>query len=258
MKNISVTYKSLFRHKTIAASVPATWAELSPKQLITVSKLMLNEGTQTEVVASLINIPEKVVRKFNPVEMYWILQEFEFLKDFRPRNSFIMRLKGLFPPQNKLNKMTWAQFVFIESYLDEYNELNSDTAAISDACLHTLDLFVSHLYLRQSENFNHEVCAARASQQIIKSIDLHTKIAILINYRLVREWLSSSYPLVFSKRHDAETQPTERHKKVKNPWIEVYDAIVSDDILNYDKYGEIELHVVLKYLKNKIKKNARS
>lgn len=249
MKKIEVSYKKagLFnRHHT--GYIPESWDEITDVQLIAIAELYLHERTQLQAVVVLMDLPLRVVKKFSQVELYHILQELAFITDYRPRNCFIIsNIRGLMAPRHKLDGITFAQFIFIENYFEQ------NLGQVSEE---SLNLFVAHLYLRQNEAFDHSICTARASQRIITTIPLQTRIAVLINYRLIRQWLSNVYPVIFSNT-DTKTVVTSR-KNPSNQWIKVYESIVGEDLIHHDEYGKQQLHVVLKYITRKIKENART
>lgn len=256
MKKFTANVKTFFGIKTYEGKIPESWSEVTGEQLVAIASMYNHQDTQLNLVSKFTGMPLNVVEKMNNIELYYVLQEFDFIKDFKPRNSFIItEVNGLYSPYPKLNKFTWGQFVFVETYFEDYLDTPTDEL---------LNLFVSHLYLRRNETFNHDICLKRAKQRIITHMSNDNKTSIIINYRLIREWLSVTYPLIFlaatpaaPATNKSTNQQINKSTQKKGVWIEIYDAIVGDDLVNSNKYATLELHRVLKYMNNKIKANAR-
>jgi len=82
--------------------------------------------------------------------------------------------------------------------------------------------------------------------EIIARQPLVTQEAIYINYFLIREWYTTEYPEVFRPAED-------QTKKEKSTWLDIYDAIVGDDIVKEQEYAELPISTVLRYLDKRIK-----
>lgn len=252
MKTITASYKKwgLF-NKTITGYMPEKWDEVTDTQLIAIAEIYMNEAPQYKSVAVLLDMPLGIVKQFSTIQLYELLQHLQFITDYRPRNCFIIKdVHNLVPPRHKLNQMTFTQFVFLENYFEECMGQVSDES---------LNNFVAHLYLRQNEAFDHSLLSARAKQRIITTIPTQTKMALLINYRLIREWLATVYPLIFFQKKETAKADQIHHEKpvsAAQQWMRVYESIVGDDIIHFEEYGQKEVHIIFKYLTKKIKENA--
>lgn len=260
MKEIKIEYINALRIKrTFTSNIPTSWAEITPKQLIAVGEMFLHQETQLKTLGTLLgDIPMKIMRRINDIQMYYLLQELLFLTDYRPRNCFIItKTAGLHAPQIKLAKMTIEQFIYIESYFEEYLFSYPNTPEAEQA----LNQFIAHLYLYRNEEFDHETLKKRANTRRIKLIPKEVKIAIIVNYRLIREWLSTVYPQVFTKKEESEINPVAERtgaplqKGSAQQWIKVFDSLVGDDILNEKQYAKLEVHRIFKTITERIIKN---
>jgi hypothetical protein len=247
MKEIKIVVNQAFGfHKEVIGHLPERWEEVTQPQLIAIAGMYMHEQTQTAMLAQLSGINEKYIKQFTDFELFNILHDLYFMTDYRPRNCFIIQyINKLIAPKYKLDGLTWEQFIFVDTYFHEY---------MGDANDEILNKFVAHLYLQKNEIFSHSVCMNRTASKTITAIPHVTKVAVTINYRLIYEWICSIYPLVFRK---SGVNKQETSQKFNPGWIRIHESIVGDVLLNYEKYGQLQAHNVLRFISNKIKDNAR-
>ncbi|NQU85800.1 MAG: hypothetical protein HQ541_08575, partial [Mariniphaga sp.] len=76
------------------------------------------------------------------------------------------------------------------------------------------------------------------------------------------EWLSKVYPLIFFKQQEdldaaPPKEPVEKPKNNSN-WVKILDSIVGDDIINMDKYAELSVHNVFRYMTKQYKESLKN
>ena len=49
----------------------------------------------------------------------------------------------------------------------------------------------------------------------------------------------------------------ERKPTPSDDWVKIFDNLVSDDLVNADKYAAMPVHTVFRYITRKIKENAK-
>lgn len=246
MKEIKLLVNRFGFTTEFTGNIPERWEEVTEPQLLAIAEMYLQKSTQTAMLAKLTGLAERHIKHLSDFQIYALLEDLDFLTDYRPRNCFIILSVGkLFSPQHKLDALTWEQFIYVDTYFHDFMGEENDE---------NLNKFIAHLYLRKNEVFDHSLCLVRAKSKIITSMPHTTKTAIMINYRLIYEWLCSIYPLIFHKTTINKEQKT---KKFNPGWIRVHEAIVGDDLLNYEKYGKLHLHNVLRFITSKIKENGR-
>ncbi|MFZ4545879.1 MAG: hypothetical protein ACOYN4_00510 [Bacteroidales bacterium] len=251
MKQISLQYQQLgFKYK-ISTSLPEIWSELTPKQLIAVAKNHSVNANETLLLAALLGIKEKQAKQMDNYQRFSIARELTFLQDFKPFYSFIIRtIKGLSAPRPRLEGMSFGQFMYVDTY--------HEVAVMADDPTQ-LNKFVACLYLPDGKPFDEKLIQDRADHVALFLLP-EQKTAISLNYRLVKEWICKQYPLLFQVPHqdgqdNEQTHSTE--KKRGSDWVKVYESLVGDDIVNQDKYAELPLHHVFRFLTQKLKENAR-
>lgn len=247
MNDIKVEYKLLGLIKlSFERSVPASWSEVNPRQLIAIGEYYLGKYNDTHFIASFCKLPRPIVNLFHPYYILKLLEQIDFIKDFRARSNFILKkVAGGVRPKEKLEGLSFGQFIFIDTFFNDYAESMTDEIS--------LNKFIACLYWPAKQRFSESKIAARADR--VASLDPVTKQALVINYRLVKDWLAQSYPLVFSESSSKTADNPNRKKE--SPWLKVYDSIVSDDIVNADKYAQMNLHDVLRYITRKMKEHAK-
>ena len=263
MKQISLQYQLLGFKYNISTSLPESWSELTPKQLIAVAKNHSVDANETLLLAALLGIKEKHARRMDDYQRFCIARELKFMQDFKPMYSFIIRaIKGLSAPRPRLEGMSFGQFMYVDTY-HEVAVMADDPAKLNKfvACLYLPDGESSNLYRPDNNDvsFNEKLIQDRADHVALFLLP-EEKTAISLNYRLVKEWICKQYPLLFQvppqdRQDNEQTHSTE--KKRGSDWVKVYESLVGEDIVNQQKYAELPVHTVFRFLTQKLKENAR-
>jgi hypothetical protein len=75
---------------------------------------------------------------------------------------------------------------------------------------------------------------------------------------LILVWLQKCYPLIFQEKAETSQDLSSSDKQPKqSQWLKIFESLVGDDLINRDRYAELSVHAVLRYLTNKYKENAR-
>ena len=258
MEKITLEYQPfsfLNYTRKINGSFPSNFSELMPKQLIAIVNFLNQKISETMFLEYLTGIKGSVINKLDNFERHNLMKLFDPFMEVKPHNAFIIpeiKTSGKIfcSPKIKLAHLTFAQFIFVESYFTYYqtNKKPND-----------LHKFIASLYLEQNHNFNENEIA----QNAVTILGTKPEIleAIVINYVLIREWLAQSYPLIFEQGEEETDEEKQKPKTHKNPgnsgWIKVFENIVGDDLINHDRYALLPLHNVLKWMTKKIKESLK-
>jgi hypothetical protein len=251
MINIAIEYPVLFFKRTAKGQAPSSWGELTLRQFIAISRTVNGTEPDFRFLSQLTGISKKLMKKLSPYEMYQLSKAIDFIGQAGSSYSafIILRIPGTdyVSPKPKLGGMTFGQFIFTESYYNDWQV----TKAEAD-----LNNFIASLFLTQGEKFDSETIAENAIK--IKLVELDIRQAIAFNYGLILIWLQKCYPLIFQDKVETrhalalpETQPKQ------SQWLKIFESLVGDDLINRDRYAELSVHAVLRYLTNKYKENAR-
>jgi hypothetical protein len=246
MKEIQIKYKSFFINHTLTRQMPERWAELSEHQLLAVAMLSKGAIPEYEYISEFADVPMKVIKAMGPYQIWNLGKLLTFTAAYDPWYKFIMNLPGLEPPKPNLEGMTFGQFMFVDTF---YSDWAKDGEAAQ------LNNFVGALYLPKGEAFNTNKMG-EYSDTAQQHVNEWAKIAITLNYRLVKEWLCNLYPTIFP-RTDGESPAKKTETPNTNGWLQVFEGIVGDDIVNQEKYFELGVHDILRHLARKIRENAK-
>jgi hypothetical protein len=251
MINIAIEYPVLFFKRTATGQAPTSWEELTRRQFIAISRTVNGAEPDSRFLAQLTGISKKLMKKLSSYELFKLSEAIDFIGQAGNSHSafIINRIPGtdFVSPKPKLGGMTFGQFIFTESYYNDWQV----TKAEAD-----LNNFIASLILPMDEKFNSEKITCNALK--IKLIDLEIRQAIAFNYGLILVWLQKCYPLIFQDNAEASQDLSSSDKQPKqSQWLKIFESLVGDDLINRDRYAELSVHAVLRYLTNKYKENAR-
>jgi len=254
MVNIAIEYPCLFLKRTATGTVPTSWDELTEKQLVEISRNVNGREIDFHFLSVLTSISVRFLKKLSPFQLLKLSREINFIGNASTYHSkfIIRRLKGtkLYAPKPKLAGMTFVQFIFADSYYNDWLAAQDETA---------LNNFVATLYLCPGEKFDNEIIPIRVST--IVNVDIDVRKSIAINYGLILMWIQSAYPLVFSTSSVAPSSvapsPDRPIAPSHSAWLKLFDSLVGDDLINRDRYAKLPIHTILTYLTTKYKENAR-
>jgi hypothetical protein len=279
MKSITITYRPipfLPLYRTVSGSFPANWGEITAPQLIAIACLYKGASTDLRFLRTMTGLPMRVLKRTDDYERFKLMEYLEFIGDRKPFHEFIVKeikiskhvipnlfrrhpefISGpLYAPSPKLKGVTFAQYIFADSYFTAYQESRKED---------DLNKFVAALYLPEGVTFAEKYITSNS--RLIGRKDIHTRESIAINWQLIHEWLSLAYPLIFQKREEiqAESHP-EGHPEFisgsgparnSSPWIKIFENFVGDDILHNDQYANMPVNTIFQFMTRKYKENAR-
>lgn len=247
MKEIAIEYRWLFVRRKLTRNIPERWEELNARQLIAVAKIALGNIADDAYLHEFGNIPLKVIKRLDTYQKYCIGKLMAFTEGFEPWYKFILMLPGLKAPRPRLEAMTFGQFMFVDTYYSDW---------VTDSTPELLNKFVGSLYLPKGEAFDTEKTEVYIENA--KQLQEAEKIAITLNYRLVKEWLGNLYPMLFPRPDETEEK---KPGKVAPPstsgWLQIFESIVGDDLIHQEEYFNLPVHTVLRHLTKKMKENAK-
>jgi hypothetical protein len=239
--------------RKIEGSFPSTFGELQPLLLIAIAALINGKISETAFLSQMTGIRKYRIKKLEDYHRYRLIILFEPFMNIQPYDRFIIphindAFGRIVSPKPRLHGMTFAQFIFVESYFENYQ------ADKNEVDLHK---FIASLYLVQNRTFHEEEIIANAmSLQKVKPEILE---AVVINYVLIKEWLALAYPMIFENASDDSEMPLKIKNNISNSgWLKILENIVGDDLVNHDRYSMLPLHNVLRWMTNKIKENIKN
>ena len=257
MKKITVLYypiKWLNWKRVAIGSHPEGCHEVSPSHLIAIATTYKGKISDVNFLQVMTGIKKRILRKLTPYHHYKLIELMDFINDLKPFNSFIIKTlniqeRSFFAPKPNLKNMTFGQFIFIDSFFENY-QTSGDKS--------DMDSFLAALYLPPGEKFRESLL--ENNSPFMAKVDTLTREAIWINYMLIKEWLTQSYPLLFYKQEEEKEQYEVNPKKKQHDsmaWVKIIESIVGDDIINHDRYAQVPLHNMLRFMTSKLKENMK-
>jgi len=249
MIDILLEYPLMRFKRKVAGKMPVSWQELSQTQFIAISRMIDGADPDYRFLSVMTGIRSDLLKKLSAYELLKLSEGIDFIG--RADNSYsdfiIKELPWghLTAPKSKLSGLTFGQFIFADAYYNDWCQLLEETS---------LNKFIACLYLVPGEIFNHE----NIEKQIIPigKIDLAIRKAIVLNYALISIWLQKAYPLIFVD-HAESTSREDPPKPQSSGWVNLFESLVGEDLINRDRYAALPLHTVLRHLTKKFKENAR-
>lgn len=242
--------------RKIKGLFPSAFSELNTKQFIAIARLLNQSVSDTDFLKIMTGIRKFRINKLDDYYRYQLMLLFEPFTVVTPYNVFIIphidaSNTRFFSPNKKLARMTFAQFIYAESYFVSYQTDKNPT---------DLHKFVASLYLPIREKFDENLVLQSALT--FEKVKPEILQAIVINYVLIKEWLSAVYPMVFQKDEEQDDNEQLEKKSLKKPnndsgWLKIYENVVGDDLVNHERYSELPLHNVLRWMSKKIIENIK-
>lgn len=258
MIDIAIEYPSLFFKRKAKGKAPSSWEELTKRQFIAISRTINGTEPDFHFLSVLTGINQILLKKLSSFDLFKLSEGIDFVGQAGNSHSafIISKIPGteFVSPKPKLTGMTFGQFIFTESYYNDWMVTKDEKA---------LNSLVASLYLPSNEKFTNETIPIRVGK--IENTDSDIRKAIAFNYSLVMIWLQKAYPLIFqtpfenqNPDSDLRTDAINRvSSKSQSGWLKLFESLVGDDLINRDRYAELPVHTVLRHLTNKYKENAR-
>lgn len=250
MKTIELKYKRLMGWKVIKATVPSSYAEMTPAQFLATIRLSKGWIDEMSFFVQFFGIPEKLVTRIDAFSLYKMTETLDCLKtDNSAYFGFYQQsLPGmLLAPENKLRGMCFQQFMTVDTFFSWYVTTEREEY---------LDRFVGTLYLKEDETYipgegTLLVLDARIPQ--IAELPFDLKYSILINWVLIKSWLSNSYVHLFPEGDVSDNSKGDKVKGKSVDWLALFDSFVGDNIADIDAYKALPCMDAFRLLNRRIK-----
>jgi hypothetical protein len=192
-----------------------------------------------------------MIRRLSNFDVFQLNELFSFITSSPAHNAFIIDKITIarctyYAPLPKLKKMSLGQFIFADTHFGNWHEKQEPAEAA---------LFLASLYLPENQKFSEDITEKNA--KAFSRATTETIEAVAINYRLIKEWLSNAYPLVFLADEPSAGNNETSKPRDQNAWIKIFESMVGDDIINQDRWADMPIHNVLRYMNRKIKENMK-
>lgn len=236
MKQIEFRYKRFGFPRCKKIAVPDKMSEMSPIQYLATIRLSKKWITEEEFFRQFFGLSSSLLAQLPLYYLYRLSALLGFLKDKNGRvdSFYLSELPAkLMAPLPKLKGMTLQQFMTVDTFASWYMAFEKNEY---------LDSFIATLYMKKEESFSKNGGKPLNLEKripTIKRLPFDLKYSILMNWVLVKEWLSSAYPALFPESKPSTNSRGDkiRHKPVD--WLALFDAFVGDNIADMDAYKEL-------------------
>ncbi len=259
MNQIIVEYKPipwLSYSRKISGAFPASWVELTPVQLLAIAQIGMEQITDIDFIRIFTGIKKKILKKLSPYELWCISDLFSWAQSYGPHNQFIMpsiEINGvkLLLPQPKLKKLSFGQFIFIDSLYFDY---------LQNRTPENLRRFAAALCIPEGQKFRDDMIDS--NDILLQQVPGAQLEALAINYQLILEWLPDIYPMFFLRNNEDEKEKPDKDEKKSlqsrsSMWMKIFEGLVGERIDKAHKYADLPFHNVMRFLSQTIRERER-
>lgn len=260
MRELKIEYMVVGLKKRKVIQVPSDWKELTPGQFIVAAKMYVGGITEIDFLKQFFGLSGSLIKRLGHYDKYKILELVEFVRDARVPFSdfFLPAVPGtdLLAPGIRLAGMCFQQFMMVDTFFLKYVATEKKVY---------LDQMVAALYIRANERYviqdkDTDVVLLDIAGRLpeIQRVDNAVKIAIFLNFILIKRWLGGAYVHLFPESESAGITSRKSAKSVN--WLELFDGFVGDNIPDMDKYQAMSVLDAFRIMNRKIreaKKNGR-
>ena len=243
MRQMNIQYRKWGILHRIRREIPSSWSELNAAQFVAIVALSQQRIDDYRFFQLFFGLNRTVMERIDPFLLYRLSETLGFLRDRQVWHTdfFISQVGPLRAPGRMLAGMSFHQFITVDTYYSWY--------AATDNPLY-IDKCVAALYLREGESFvptEGEVPNMEQRLKEVERIDFTTKMAILLNWSLIKMWLSRTFSSLFptSGETDGKPRPAE--------WLTLFDAFVGDHIADIDAYKALPCMDAFRILNRRIR-----
>lgn len=255
MKKITFRYFTWFWCHDITRQVPENYAEMTPAQFLATVRLSQGWIDEQQFFKQFFRLKDNVLAKLDLFQLYQLVKQMDFLKTIHDSVSFFYcpSLPGkLFAPDSKLSGMSFQQFMMVDTFFSWYLAYEKE---------HFLNQFIAALYLKKDESYFVEPGKKTLDMQRrvseVRNIPFDLKYSVLVNWVLIKKWLSSAYPSLFPAGEENVNAQGDKVKSKPVDWLSLFDTWVGDNVAYMDSYRSMPCMDAIRLLNRKIKESKK-
>lgn len=256
MKTIRFEFREHGNVKYHTANIPETLSEATGQQFTAMLALSQGRIAEEQFFINFFGIPEKLLPLLDLWQLYVLtdqlrdiwrvdkIDHFPIAEVLIPRNKE-KRTKSmrLMAPAAQLKGMTFQQFMTVDKFYQWYVYTGKAQYVLS---------MVAALYLEEGKPF-----AELDIQSVIARLedfpDRWLLEGLAFNWGMIRTWLSGAYPHLFPSTEAQENHGNTRPIKQRpGSWLNIFDALVGDDLTRIETYKELPCMDVIRILDKRL------
>ena len=245
MRQVEFQYKKWGIKRVIKRTIPTTYEEMTPSQFLATVRLTKEWITEREFFLQFFGLTDDLLAKLDTFMLYRLTETLGFLKQIKGACTgfYCQELNGkLLAPQEKLRGMTFQQFMTVDTFFSWFLVTEKEQY---------LDRFIASLYLKSDEAFTDLDLDERLPA--VKQIHMDLKYSIVVNWVLIKSWLSSAYPFLFPEGEAMANSQGDKVKSKPVDWLAIFDAWVGDNVPSIEAYRMLPCMDAIRLLNRKIK-----
>lgn len=227
-------------------TLPEELKDLNQKQYIAIIRYMTGQITEKKLIATVLNIPYLLTcLLFNSYSQYKLIEALEQVVNLKMSCDRFLINKiektNLVCHSEQLKGISFMRFMYIDTQYTMYMQrLNSEY----------LYKFIAGLFIGRKEKFE-DVEMSKRVIYVQNHVDSIFTEAVLVNYLMIKKWLSIVYPYMFPDSETEESGVTS--KKQQQNWINIFDALVGENIPDTPYYKNMPCMDAFRIINNRIK-----
>lgn len=226
MKKLKVTCGK----KVFEAQLPETWNEMTPEQYLAAVDIWNGGIEQNAFLGRVFSIPENVVSSMGEFLKFSLLEQTKWMRTLeKPCSRFFIETlpNSVYKaPGWRLAGVTLERFMLADNYFQRY-AISGDEDFLS--------VFVAALY--HAERTDRDDMQRKV--EYCDTLERKTKIAVFLNFMLIRKWLSMAYPFLFPTADDDDATEEPKAKPKPTDWLAIFDAFLGDDVAFIERYKKM-------------------
>ena len=249
MRQVEFRYKKWGVKRVIKRTIPTSYAEMSPAQFLATVRLTKGWIDEREFFLQFFDLTDDLLAKLDTFLLYRLTETLGFLKQIKGACTgfYCEELNGkLLAPQEKLRGMSFQQFMTVDTFFSWFLVTEKEQY---------LDRFIASLYLKSNEDFTKLKLEERLPA--VNQIHMDLKYSIVVNWVLIKSWLSSAYPFLFPEGEASDNSQGDKVKSKPVNWLAIFDAWVGDNVPSIDAYRTLHCMDAIRLLNRKIKESKK-
>jgi hypothetical protein len=249
--NITLSYRPISFipvYRKISREFPESFQELTQSQFIAVSELFEKKNLllhdKINLVKSLLYFKRRFFFLLEDYQVHELIKLLSWIHKLAFDRVFIQsfELKNhvFYGPKNGLQNVVFDEFAHVDTYFSRY---------LSDNDPADLHKMIASIYRPGREKFDYEKIDDLA--RMIIYCDPAILRAILFNYKVLRRWLETLYPVVFPAPLPDEIPSEQKAEAPK--WAKVRRMLAGGDLASVENIGRLPLHTVLSEINDRLK-----
>lgn len=250
MREVIFKYKKLWM-RSIKRTLPTNYAEMTPAQFLATVRLTKGWIDERQFFLQFYGLKNSQLARLDAFQIYMLTDSLGFLKNLRSscRTFFFKSLPGkLLAPADDLRNVSFQQFMTVDTFFSWYLSTEKEKY---------LNQFIAALYLKKGESYhpfkNEKPLDLAANNLLAQKIPDDLKYAVMLNWVLIKTWLSDTYKYLFPQGEPAANTKGDKIKSKPVEWLAIFDAFVGDNIPQMDAYKALPCMDAFRLLNRRIK-----